>query len=469
MKQGTLKELHCPYCGSPFELIDKFDIYGEDVIHGIAKCNCRRYPIVSGILVLNILNLNALNQALRELERRQPKLALLQLLEPTTKVSRVIRAAKHRGVPFSTALEKLRTKLTQCYLNRFLCLDSFSSMIDYFKFISFGGYFKYRFSGSSFICGIPLTLLMNYFAGPVLEIGCGMGHHGFIISQLYPQRRLVLTDSAFINLYLAKRFFAPQAEYVCLNANEPLPFADQSFSTVFSSDALHYLHSKKLAIWEIGRVSKTNNALILLSHLHNLEEENPVAGEPLTALGWLDLVSFGQAKLFPETQVLENFLNEDKLDLLYDSTGGGIEKENAFVLVATSRPGVFRVYENIGGPFFNLRSHPIVNPLYHLLFKDSEVLLQKRWPSKFMRAENINIDRILPENLSLNKQIFKKLRPPTSLADSGLFLAKFQWLRKFYTFLYHKKIIENKSLELDVSTVAELMKKFVLINVPAHY
>jgi len=38
----------------------------------------------------------------------------------------------------------------------------------------------------------------------------------------------------------------------------------------------------------------------------------------------------------------------------------------------------------------------------------------------------------------------KKLRPPTKLADSGLFLTKFQWLGKFYTFLYHKKITTIK-------------------------
>ena len=45
----------------------------------------------------------------------------------------------------------------------------------------------------------------------------------------------------------------------------------------------------------------------------------------------------------------------------------------------------------------------------------------------------------LLEKLKLRNKLkeLKKLRSPTKLANSGLFLAKFQWLGKFYTFLYH--------------------------------
>ncbi len=438
MKQDALKRLHCPLCGSPFELVDNFDIHAEEVAYGIVKCNCRRYPIVSGILALNTLDPNALNQAVGKVESRQPESALLGLLEPTTNVSRVIRAAKYRGLPFSLTLEKLRTKLMQRSLNKFLRLDSFSLAADYFKFISFGGYFKYRFSSSSFICGIPLTILMSDFCGPILEIGCGMGHHGFVISQLYPRRRLVLTDSSFVNLYLAKKFFIPQAEYICLNANELLPFASQSFNTVFASDSLHYLHSKKSAIEEFARVSKADNALIILSHLHNREKENPAAGEPLTASGWLNLVSFGEAKLFSETQVLKDFLTDNKLDLLFDSASTDIDRESAFALVATSRPGLFKVYPGLGGPFFNLRGRLVVNPLYQLSYKDNGVLLQKRWPHEFIRAENADIDKFLPDSLSLDGQLLDKVNA-------------------------------GKLLESDIHSLMQLLREFVLINVPAHY
>jgi len=438
MKESFLKELHCPYCGSSFKLVSPLDICGEDIIHGIVQCNCRKYPLVAGILVLHALDLNALNEALDKLEKGLFKSALLRLFEPLTDASRVIRAAKYRGMPLSARIEAMREKLMQRYLHRLLCADSFSGTVDYFKFISFGGYFKYRFSSTSFIAGIPLILLMRYFAGPILEISCGMGHHGFVISQLYPDRRIALTDSSFVNLYLAKRFFVPQAEYVCLNANEPLPFADQSFNSVFSSDSLHYLYSKKLAIEEMARVSQGHNADIFLSHLHNLAGNDPVAGAPLTARGWLDLVSCRQVKLLPQTKVFQDFLAEDKLDLAYDFEERDIPPEGAFALAAASQPGFFRVHTDLGAPFFNLRNHLAVNPLYQLSFRDSEVLLRKKWPSQFIQAENITIDRVLPQELSLDKRFLER-------------------------------VISGKTLESDACHLSDLMKKFVLINVPVQY
>lgn len=437
MKQSTLNDLYCPYCGSGLELVSEIDTQGEEIVNGIVKCNCRKYPLVEGILALRTSNLNAMNQALSAMEKNKPAWALFELLMPHTTASRILQAAKHRDLPFSAAIERFRSNIFHHYLNRTLKANSFSSIINHIKFISFGGYFKYRFCSASFIAGIPLIFLMNYFPGPILEIGCGMGHHGFIISQLYPQRRLVSVDSSFFNLYLAKRFFLPQAEYICLDANDPLPFPDQSFNAIFTSDLFHYLHSKKLAMQEIARIS-TDNTVILLSHLHKLAGAEPVAGEPLTASGWLNLACLPQVRLFPETQVFKNFLTEDKLDLLYQPAEEEIEEADAFTLVGAFEQGAFRVYEGINKQFFNLRRHLVINPLYRVSSKNNKVILQKRWPSEFMQAENRNIDRILPDTLSLDRQFLRE-------------------------------IAEGEFSKLDIDFVDELMKKFILINVPQNY
>jgi len=438
MKQEYLKQLHCPYCGSNFELTKKLDDVAGDIIHAIAECNCRGYPIVSGILTLNTLNLNALNEALGALREGDPRTAIFKLLEPTSNTSRIIQAAKSKGIPFSGGIEKLRSKLVQSYLEKFTHLDNFSLVVDYCRSISFGGYFKHRFSSSTFIAAVPLICLMQYLPGPVLEVGCGMGHHGFVISQLYPDRKLVLADASFVNLYLTKKFFAPHADCICLNANDPLPFKDASFGAVFASDSLHYLHSKKLAVEEIGRLYNSDNGAMLFSHLHNMERENPAAGEPLTASGWLDLVSFSKARLFPERQILKDFLNDDKLDLSREYSNDVIQEIDAFVLIAASSPGLFKLYQGIGGDFFNLREHLIVNPLYRMSLKEDQALLKKYWPTKYMRQENKDIDAFLPSTFFLDRQS-------------------------------SEKIAAGKFSQLDTSLVQQLQKKFILINAPISY
>jgi len=57
---------------------------------------------------------------------------------------------------------------------------------------------------------------------------------------------------------------------------------------------------------------------------------------------------------------------------------------------------------------------------------------------RLQNASSLGIG-LLVFSLYNDSRLFKKLRSPTKLANSGLFLAKFQWLGKFYTFLHHKK------------------------------
>lgn len=429
MKEATLRELHCPYCDAHLELIKVIAVQKEEIIHAILKCNCRRYPLVEGILVLKTLNPSAMNQALLEMERSKSKEALLWLLEPRTTFSRIIQAAKQRGLPFSNIIEKVRQSRTHCYLNRITKSDSFSGVVDHIKSIAYGGYFKYRFSNTSFIAGIPLILLMHYSQGPILEIGCGMGHHGFVISQLYPQRKLVLTDFSFVNLYLAKRFFVPDAEYICLDANELLPFPDRNFAAIFTSDAFHYLHAKKIAIQEIARLSSANT-VILLSHLHNLNGRDPTPGEPLTASGWLNLCAIlPQSRLLPETRLFQDFLDKGRLDLFSQASQENLKEANAFSLIGTFQPELFRIYEGLNEQFFSLQRHLTINPLYRISSQGDGVCLQKNWPSQFIQNENIEIDKILPDTFSLDKQFLK----------------------------------------LDTQRVDELMRQFILLNTPKDY
>jgi SAM-dependent methyltransferase/uncharacterized protein YbaR (Trm112 family) len=437
MKLDTLKELHCPYCDANLEVAKEIDIIGENINQAIVGCNCRTYPLVEGILVLKNQIPDSDSLAASILQAGQFPQALYYLLRPKTTIDRFIQAARRRKLPFSIIAEEGRLKQINYYLHKTVQTSLFSRALLQLNLGGYGDYFLYRFSNTSFVAGVPLILIMEPLAGTILEIGSGMGHQGFVMSQLYPKSKRVVIDYSFINLLLAKRFFVPEAEYICLDANDPLPFPDTKFSAIFSSDVLHYLDSKKLVMREIARISKPG-AVILLSHLHNLGGSDPVAGKPLTAEGWMRLSAFLKAKLLPEQQVFHNFLSQDILDLSYNASVEELKESNAFALVATNHEKIFRTYERIGERFFNLQTHLIINPLYHVSSKGREVILRKNWPSAFIQAENIIIDRIMPDTYSLDKEALREIQ-------------------------------EGGISSLGPGKVIDLMKKFIFINVPKNY
>jgi SAM-dependent methyltransferase/uncharacterized protein YbaR (Trm112 family) len=437
MKLEMLKELCCPYCATALEVAEGIDIKEDNINQALVKCNCNIYPVIEGILVLknNIPGSDYL--AVANLRNRQLEQALYYLMKPKITIDRLIQVAARRKLIFSRVADNIRIKLIRHCVHKIADPLFFADCIKYLRIGGYGDYFLHRFSSTSFLASLPLVLMLEGFSGPILEIGSGMGHHGFIISSLYPQKNLVCVDASFINLFLAKRFFASEAEFICLNANDPLPFADRKFNIIFSSDTLHYLYSKKLVMQEITRISKAS-AIVLLAHLHNLKGENPVAGNPLTAKGWLGLSSFSYAKLLPEPQVFSDFLQKNTWNLLDNFLPDQMQEVNAFMLVASNQSLVFKNYSNIGEQYFHPDQRFILNPLYRQHRKGNSVILCKKWPSNFIKAENKTTDKIMPDSYVLDEETIRSVR-------------------------------DNKISQINASKIIELMKKFILIYAPKNY
>lgn len=433
MKLETLQQLHCPYCGSNLELAREIDTRQGEIIQGIVACSCSSHPLVEGILVLRAQGEQGIKETVQAMQARQVREAFFSLIKPRSIYDQLILAAKQKKAPFADFAKEFRRKLVNRSLHKVIQANSFSAALDGAISGEYNYYFKYRFSNTSFIAGIPLILLIKDFAGDILEIGSGMGHHGFLISQLYPQRKLVCIDFSFVNLYFTKRFFSPGAEYICLDLNHPLPFSDKSFNAVFSSDCFHYIDSKNSAIHEISRVSAAN-ALMLFSHLHNQSSD----ANSLNADGWRKLFCFLKAKLVPEPQIFNNFFIKDELDLSGNPGEQELHRADAFAMIAADREEVFGIHPNIGEPFFNLKNRILINPVYRILSKDNKIVLQKRWPSAYAQAENISLDKLLPETCILD-----------------------EWLAK--------EVSQGSLSELDTAKIAHLLRKFILINTPKNY
>lgn len=437
MKRANLDKLHCPYCSSRFKLFKEINIREDDIINGIVSCNCAVFPLVDGTLFLKITDGLLLKRVLLALGDSRPREALFYLLSSERDLFKVLASGlrRLRFIPGSAA-RKIEISFRKLYGKKVANAGSFSKAVTATGLEHhYSDYLKYRFSSASFIASIPLiSAAMADYEGDILEIGCGMGHSAFIISQLYPERKLTLVDSSFANLYLAKRFHVTNAEFICHDANNPLPFADKDFKAVFSMDAIHYIYSKSQLMREITRVS-SSDSIKVFTHLHSIDGHDYCKGYSLNLGGWADLMKFPGSRIFSDKKILKDFLIENELNLsdsLSESTPEA-EISNSFSVVASSRESVFKLYERIGERFFKIQNNIKINPIYRISPNNAEVVLRKICPSELFKSENEMLDSFMPETVSLSKELFRQL-------TSGYIS------------------VENKN------SVYGLMKKFVLIN-----
>lgn len=140
-------------------------------------------------------------------------------------------------------------------------------------------YFAHRWSDPTFTSGLALLewhLPPN--AKTVFELACGIGHY---LRELISRNiEAVGADVVFSKLWLARKFVAPNARLVCLDANFGFPFADKCFDAAFCHDAFYFLPEKRRAADELKR---TTRGAIIIGHAHNAEAENFSSGAAITA------------------------------------------------------------------------------------------------------------------------------------------------------------------------------------------
>lgn len=94
-----------------------------------------------------------------------------------------------------------------------------------------------------------------------LDAGCGEGH---LLSYLYKQNtlaRMVAVDLDNRKLNYARKYF-PYCEYQNANA-QMLPFADNTFDFILSTEVFEHLPKPQAALYEIRRVAKPGAHLVI--------------------------------------------------------------------------------------------------------------------------------------------------------------------------------------------------------------
>jgi SAM-dependent methyltransferase/uncharacterized protein YbaR (Trm112 family) len=381
MNTELLAVLECPFCGTPLHPDEDARNEWRDgaMAYGVLHCQCCTYPVVDGIPFIQTGSMA--REVLRMVMSGQSERALILLLGatdvPAERIAPLL--ADDPGFSFAKALELLSKDAEGMYL-------------------------LYRFSDPTYLAGHALLNAVGQnsscWVKRVLDVGGGTGHFTRSLSTMHGDRDVVLADITYWKLWLAKRFIAPHCSPVCCDANQPLPFAPDTFSLVFSSDAFHYIWARRGLASEMLRVAGSHGTVVL-AHLHNALVENPSPGMPLDPVGYRRLFRDAHCHMLRESHLLEVALHGGQVSLSQDASDTSLFAESALCLVASRQVDLFRDYLVAVPPDTTTRD---LNPLYHVEMRGQRTILQRRFPSDFYESEFAASKRYLPEVVEVDGQ-----------------------------------------------------------------
>jgi len=257
-------------------------------------------------------------------------------------------------------------------------------------------YFINRPSDPTFVVAEAITSAVPE-GGEILDVCCGAGHVTRLLARRAPISITAL-DEGFAGLWLAKRYIAPEAAFVCARADRPLPFATDAFDAVVCSDALHDTEEPRVLAREILRVLREPGTAFVI-HLHNPAFEHPYPGRsPMAPEGYAAIFEGGAPRMFDEGAVLSRWLETGQVDLGAAAAPRALASARTVALLAGGT-GPDRVH----GPFPPRPQNLVLSPLYHAAKEaDGTLLLTRHWPSDLYTREYPEAAAYLPESARLS-------------------------------------------------------------------
>jgi len=342
--------LACPLCAGPLQN------EGPRL-----RCGCGSWPVVAEIPVLLPWARNRSLTIGELLARHRPPAEGL--------AGRILR----RLLPGAAALEKAVSRRDATFLDLVADLGRTRDL----------DYFRYRFSDLSYLA--TAALLTPLVRGPLLDLGCGAGHGIHAMFRRIPRSLAVGADANFTLLYLAKRYVAPAALFVCADASARLPFRDGAFEAALSADTFQYLPDGAATARELLRVTR---GPIILSHFYR-----PAAPASFDAREALDVFSERSPRLHDEDAILEAFFDRRELDLSLHAP----ERDGVAALTSGLEP---RIYS--GADYFV--SGSALNPLYEVREEGDVLHLRRRSLSEKYEERYRKVEAWLPGTLTVTRE-----------------------------------------------------------------
>jgi SAM-dependent methyltransferase/uncharacterized protein YbaR (Trm112 family) len=417
MKQDFLASLVCPDCRSEFELDSVYNRTGKEIHNAITRCRCGEYPVINGILIykkpsfqagmastgyiIERLRMGLVDEASAlpvKVSDREKMLLDLQVFLTSLAGSRRI---------FNPILRWIRSSRRKT-LQKISRSPSFFDIINLLEPNTWGAYLKHRFSSQTFWSCYPFIPLIEKKNNKVLDMGCGAGHLSFVLSRHMRPENLVCADENYTLLLLAKRFMVRDANFVCLDANNPLPFSDDLFSSVVMMDSMHYISNRALLAGELLRIL-SRNGLLLQLHLHNSLKNNMSRGFAMTPESWSGLFPESSPFVMPETPLLRDFLSRSEMDLIRTYSKDSINNADAIALVITEDKKLFNKYPNLQSLLEKSLRNPIINPIYESHRKNVSILLERRAPNRMYAEEYPLSMSFLPRRYTIPPNIARSI------------------------------------------------------------
>lgn len=430
--RALLADLSCPCCGSGFRVGLELSASSTGLRDAVLCCDCYEYPLVGGIPVLRQMSpvASTRNVAVDHLRQGDADGALQWLLA----------AGNAPGVPAakrSADGNHASARLVSRIRNRFRLVSDRSTAVDIRTLVDYedvlrasrpAGYAHYlyqRFANPSFLGALPPAFVLaqaceNRPRRRVLELLSGVGHLSGVVSALFPALDTIMADVDYLNLYIARRFLAQNAVAICLDAELPLPFSENSIDGILCLDGLHYVRSKIAFLEQVDRILGSEG-IWLFAHMHNASVPNPNPGAPLDAEGYLHRIAFGEQRLLAESGVLEQFKRDGVLDLMHQTPLSLLNSSNALTLLGARDDHLWKRQTGLVAALSRRRELLALNPLYRIEKTAEGVRATALWPSESLRNECTGHVPFPPERVHLGPSILQEIaaaRTGASLSDS---------------------------------------------------
>lgn len=415
--------LGCPQCGVAFhsEATEGADECGE---FDVLTCQCSSYPVVAGIPILKKESLGAAGQGAAEvvelIRQGRPQEALLALLMPATPAAAALAAPWMRHLPWPLRSSVIRHSTqrrqlpawraeARAFLQTPDCGMTACGFLDYYlRHLRPGAagyhaacdYMTFRFSIPQHLVALSLAGLIGKPGAPILELGCGCGHMTRALLRRAEGQPVIGIDALFWPLFVAKIWIAPDANYLCCDADRSLPFRTGLFESVFSTDAFHYFPDKAACVREARRVLRPNGILIL-SSLNNAGFPDSGSIYRLHPAGYQSLVADMPHRLVADADLCARYLQKRGPDLSRSCAIEQLDRELRSCVVASERESLFRDH-GVFPEWPHAYGKLALNPFYVQEGHDTHSLhLRRQFPSADFAAENAACSEYLPETVRI--------------------------------------------------------------------
>lgn len=260
MTPNFLRTLVCPDCRKNFAVGHSYFKKSGNLIHAAVSCGCDNYPVVGGILFFKkgVIKDRAFLFLKQKSLPRLEEVPIFLLRLPLGNLLAV------KAVTLATKAKIFKNLSFKSFMKFFIAIGLYEK--------KWGDYLLKRFANKSFFAGVVASSLIEK-GSRVLDLASGAGHFLSILKRKTEQENITAVETSLPGIYLAQKYFCPNANFIYADMEEPLPFKEKLFDSVFVNDALHYIVNKARLGSEIVRVLK-KGGFVCLSVLHNKKFKN---------------------------------------------------------------------------------------------------------------------------------------------------------------------------------------------------